>query len=162
MVLGLCPAVVCGVGLICLSLLQGDISATLTKGGLMLLCMSGVCTLPAVGYSRPFYGRWNGEDLFISVLTLKGIGHVSQQVGCNPAINSMDWPLLLGDRGCSCVLNLVVLCFHPGWRLHSSTLGKWGTHMHELWVIDQWCHCLSTLKRRGALWSLGGSSCYIL
>lgn len=89
----------------------------------MLLCMSGVCTLPAVGYSRPFYGRWNGEDLFISVLTLKGIGHVSQQGGCNPAINSMDWPLLLGGKGCSCVLNLGDPVFSPWMEITLLYLG---------------------------------------
>lgn len=42
-----------------------NISATLRKGGIMQFCMSGVCMSPTVGYSRPFHGRWDGDDLFI-------------------------------------------------------------------------------------------------
>lgn len=52
-------------GLICLSLLQDNISATLRKGDIMQFCMSGVCMSPTVGYSRPFHGRWDGDNLFI-------------------------------------------------------------------------------------------------
>lgn len=46
-----------GMGLICLSPLQGDITATITKAESMQLCMNEVCTLPAESYSRPFHGK---------------------------------------------------------------------------------------------------------
>lgn len=79
MVLGLYPEVVCEVGLICLSLLQGNISTTLTKGRLQF-CMSKVCTL-LWAILDPSMGGGMGKVYlsFIrvevsSVLTLKGIG----------------------------------------------------------------------------------------
>lgn len=58
-------------GLIYQSPLQGDISAMLTKGGIMQLCVNGVCTLPAVGYSSPFHGRWDGARSVYLVYGLK-------------------------------------------------------------------------------------------
>ena len=37
----------------------------LTKGEIIQLSMNRACTLPAVGYSRPFQGGWEGHHLLI-------------------------------------------------------------------------------------------------